>query len=108
MSEKKRNGFTAEKKAAIVRRHLADKVPVSDLCDEYKIAPSVYYRWQAAALANLEHALSVSGQPNRASKRQCELERKVTALEERVAKKDNVIAEISEEYVKLKKAVGEP
>ena len=32
-----RRQFTAEKKATILRRHLADKVPVSDLCDKYQI-----------------------------------------------------------------------
>ena len=35
MSEKRaRRKFTAEEKAAMLRRHLVDKVPVSDLCDE--------------------------------------------------------------------------
>jgi hypothetical protein len=38
---RKRRRFTAEDKAPIVRRHLADKVPVSDLCDEYHIQPSL-------------------------------------------------------------------
>jgi transposase-like protein len=36
MSKKKRRSFTAQEKANILRRHLADKVPVSDLCDEYR------------------------------------------------------------------------
>ena len=44
---KKRRPFTSEDKAAILRRHLADKVPVSDLCDEYTIQPSLFYPWQA-------------------------------------------------------------
>lgn len=33
---------------------------------------------------------------------------KVEALEAKLAKKDNVIAEISEEFVRLKKSLGEP
>ncbi|MCG8556059.1 MAG: transposase [Proteobacteria bacterium] len=45
-----RRNHTAEQKAVIVRRHLADKVPVSDLCDEYKIQPSVFYSWLRVAL----------------------------------------------------------
>ena len=32
-----RRHFTAEEKATILRRHLSEKVPVSDLCDEYRI-----------------------------------------------------------------------
>ena len=36
----RRRQFTPEEKATILRRHLADKVPVSDLCDEYHIQPT--------------------------------------------------------------------
>ena len=35
----------AVQKAAMVRRHLADKVPVSDLADEYHLPPSLIYLW---------------------------------------------------------------
>ena len=35
MSSKGRRRFGAQKKAQIVRRHLADKVAVSDLADEF-------------------------------------------------------------------------
>ena len=31
---KERTHYTAEEKVAILRRHLLDKVPVSDLCEE--------------------------------------------------------------------------
>lgn len=33
MARRSRRNFTAAEKAAIVRRHLIDKVPISDLCD---------------------------------------------------------------------------
>ena len=33
---------------------------------------------------------------------------KIAALEGKLARKDAIIAEVSEEYVKLKKALGEP
>ena len=62
MGEKKsRRKFTAEQKAAILRRHLQDKVPVSDLCDEYKIQPSVFYTWQRQLLENIASALEPNG-----------------------------------------------
>ena len=41
MSKRKR--VMAEQKVAIVRRHLVEKVPVSDLCDELDIHPNQYY-----------------------------------------------------------------
>ena len=43
---KERRHFTAEEKVAILRRHLLDKVPVSDLCEELSLQPTVFYRWQ--------------------------------------------------------------
>ena len=46
MSSRQRRRFKPEEKLAIVRRHLLEEVPVSDLCDEYGIQPTVFYRWQ--------------------------------------------------------------
>ncbi|MDZ4257881.1 MAG: transposase [Gemmatimonadales bacterium] len=58
MSREKRRQFTTDEKATIIRRHLADKVPVSDLCDEYTIQPGLFYLWQRQALENLGTALA--------------------------------------------------
>ena len=104
MSKRKRRTFTPDEKAAILRRHLSDKVSVADLCDEYKLQPSVFYQWQRQLLDHAAKAL----QPQRAAPSQeRKLEAKVTALEERIRHKDSVIAEISEEFVKVKKELGE-
>ena len=46
MSRRQRHKFSPEDKAAILRRHLSDKVPVSDLCEEYKLQPSGFYQWK--------------------------------------------------------------
>ena len=43
---KTRRQFTPDEKATILGRHLADKVPVSDLCDEYHIQLSLFFLWQ--------------------------------------------------------------
>jgi transposase-like protein len=106
----KRRKYTTEQKVAILRRHLVDKVPVSQLCEEYKIQPSVLYQWQKAAFDNLGAALEAPGQEEAAARQR---EKRATAarieyLESRLAKKDSVIAEISAEYVQLKKELGEP
>jgi transposase-like protein len=42
---KVRKQLTAEQRAQIVRRHLADKAPVSDLADEYGVQPSQIHLW---------------------------------------------------------------
>jgi transposase len=43
---KERKHYSAEEKAAILRRHLLDEVPVSDLCEETGLRPTLFYRWQ--------------------------------------------------------------
>jgi len=107
MSKRTRRHFTAQEKANILRRHLADKVPVSDLCDEYGIQPSVFYTWQRQAFANMEVAFETNGRGKKAKSREARLEEKVDALQSKLTRKDEVIAEISEEYVGLKKTLGE-
>ena len=109
VSKKKRTrrSHSVEQKAAILRRHLVDKVPVSDLCDEYKLQPSVFYAWQRQLMHNLPAAMESLGGRKKGS-REAELERRVAALEAKITRKDSVIAEISEEYVALKKELGEP
>ena len=104
MNRRKRRSFSPDEKAAILRRHLADKVPVSDLCEEYKIQPSLFYQWQRQLLDHAAKALEPQRGLNRWEKK---LESKVEALQTRLRRKDNVIAEISEEFVKVKKELGE-
>ena len=102
---KKRRRFDPEDKATILRRHLADKVPVSDLCDEYELQPSLFYQWQRQLFDNAAVALKpAKSTPSREKK----LEQVVESLEARLRRKDSVIAEISEEFVKVKKELGEP
>jgi hypothetical protein len=43
----------------------------------------------------------------RAPSREAELEQKIAALEAKLARKDAVIAEVSEEYLKLKRELEE-
>ena len=49
---KERKHFTPEEKVAILRRHLVDKVPVSELCEELGLRPTVFYRWQKELFEN--------------------------------------------------------
>ena len=40
-----RRRFGTDQKATILKRYLVDKVPISDLCDEYGIKPNQIYTW---------------------------------------------------------------
>ena len=102
-----RRSYTPDEKATILRRHLADKVPVSDLCDEYRITPSVFYLWQRQALERLSEVLQ-DGRSTRAQRDVGAADRaRVAALEVRLAHKDAIIADIAAEHLALKKKLGE-
>jgi transposase-like protein len=102
-----RRQFSPEDKAAILRRHLVDRVPVSDLCDEYQIQPTLFYLWQRQALEHLSAALQ-DGRTTRGQQQSAVAERaRVEALEAKLAKKDAVIAFIAAEHLALEKTLGE-
>ena len=44
-SKRSRRHFTTEQNVAFLKRHLIDKVFVSDLCNEEELQPSVFYQW---------------------------------------------------------------
>ena len=99
-----RRHYSPEQKAALLRRHLAEKVPISQICEENELQPSVFYDWMRQLLERAAVALA----SQRTNSREQQLEQKVSALEAKLARKDGIIAEISEEYVMLKKELGEP
>lgn len=68
-----RRQLSAEAKATILRRHLADQVPISKLCEEYQIQPSLSYLWQRQALENPWAALQKgrTGGAAKATERGC-------------------------------------
>ena len=101
--KKKRRVFSAEQKVVIVKRHLIDKVPVSDLCEEYRIQPTLFYQWQKALFENGMAAFERKGRTKPSTSQQ----RKIARLEEKLATKNEVIAELMEENIKAKKANGE-
>jgi len=47
---KSRRKFTAELKAAIVRRHLKGKLPISAIAEELSIQPTQIHQWVAMGM----------------------------------------------------------
>jgi len=100
--KKIRRNISAEEKVLILKRHFLEKVPVSDICEETGIAPTVFYRWQKQFFENATAAFErVNGRKIKA-----EAER-VSFLEAKLRKKDEVLSELMEEHVALKKELGE-
>jgi transposase len=117
---RERRRFTAEQKAAVVRRHLAGKETVSDLADELRGQPSQIHLWVKQVLDLAEQAFDrpVGGRRPAPDAK----DRQIAALQATVAQKDaklvqqdaklvqknEVISELMQEHVQLKKVLGEP
>ena len=100
---RKRKQYTGEEKLAILRKHLLEGKAVSDICDENGLQPTVFYRWQKQLF---EEGSIVFRRPNDTETK--ELRQQNTQLKEKLVKKDEVLVELLEEYVKVKKELGVP
>ena len=99
---KERKHYTSEEKVAILRRHLLDQVPVSELCDELGLQPTVFYRWQKEFFENRAAAFQSKGRQNHPAEQQ-----RIEFLEKKIQTKDEVLAELMAEHIALKKSLGE-
>jgi transposase len=102
MSKRIRKRFTSQEKVAILRLHLLEGTPVSDLCDNHGIGPSMFYRWQKDFFEN--GAAAFKPHSRRATD---DRDRKIAFLEQKLQRKHEVLSELMEEHVKLKKELGE-
>jgi transposase len=100
--KKQRKHYTPEEKVTILRRHLVEGVPISDLCDEEGLQPTVFYRWQKEFFENGAAAFQQRGRTNHRAERE-----RIAYLEKKIQTKDEVLAELMAEHVALKKRVGE-
>ena len=100
-SRKRRTHFTAEQKIRILREHLLEGVPISDLCDRHGLRPTQFYTWQKKLFEQGHQVFHRS-----ADHTERELKKKLQRLEDRTREKDEVIAEVTRELVFLKKADG--
>ena len=95
---KNRTNYTADEKVIIIRKHLLEKVPISDLCEQYKIRPTVFYRWQKRFF---EHEAGTFDGVEKI--KDSSQEEKILDLEQKLQTKNEVLSELMEEHLKLKK-----
>jgi transposase len=100
----KRRHFTSAEKIAVLKRHLLEGTPVSDLCDELGIAPNLFYRWQKDLFEN-GHVAFESGRKTKVV--EDSKDRRLAWLEAKLQRKNEVLAELMEEHTQLKKELGE-
>ena len=101
---KQRRHFAGTEKVAILKRHLLDQVPISDLCDELGLYPNQVYGWLKEFFEN-GHAAFDNGRKPKAD--QDAKDKRIEQLEAKLQRKNEVMAELMEAHTLLKKELGE-
>lgn len=96
-----RKNYSAEEKVALLRRHLEKGEAVSKLCEEHALRPTVFYRWKKEFFEGGAAAF------DRGSVREtAQLQQQMREMEQEIARKNGVIAEVMEELMRCKKKPG--
>ena len=101
-NSRERRHFSPQQKLAVVKEHLVDRAPISDVCDRHHIQLAQFYLWQKQLFEHGSTAFERKTKNPGPSPDQ----RKVQALQAKLATKNEVIAELMEENVLLKKLDG--
>ncbi len=104
--KRRRRQVTAERGASSFHGHLVDKVPVSEVCDEHGIQPSMFTRWRQQLPDDLDEARrAILAQRKPAHERKREA--LAPAAEAKLVCKDALMAELSEKCMEHTKELGE-
>ena len=95
---RKRRGFTPEVKVSIVLEGLRGDTEVSAVCRRHGLSTSQFYQWRDRLVRSAKEGFrQARGRPKGNGQ--------VEKLKEELARKDAVIAEITEEILKVKKGL---
>jgi len=98
-----RKRYTPEQKIGALKRHFLDKTAISEVCQGLDLQPTMFYRWQKELFDQGTRAFET--RVDRGSERR-QQEQRIQALEAKLQKKDEVLAELMEEHLALKKTLG--
>ena len=94
-----RRNISPDEKVKILQEILLKKKKVSEAAEEYGLHPTQVFAWQKELFEGAAEIFERK-RPDITEKAQ---QRKIDALEKKIAEKDNVIAEIAQENIELKK-----
>ena len=95
----KRKRYTAEEKIKILREVLEDGKPISEVADRYGLHPNNIFNWRKQLFEGGHHIFQIK----RTDISEKAVEKQAKAFEDKLRHKDNVIAELAQELLELKK-----
>jgi transposase len=102
--EKSRRHYSPQQKVAILREHLIEQVPISELCEKHHIHPTLFYQWQKTFFENGAAAFERERPRSQSLGKEHD---KINRLETKLKDRNEALAELMEEHVRLKKELGE-
>lgn len=99
---KQRNHYSADEKVGIIRKHLLEGMTVSDLCEQNQLHPNLYYCWQKEFFEGGAAAFTPDS-----NRQVAKLKKQLALVKEQLSRKNEVLAEVTEEYVRCKKTLGQ-
>ena len=95
----RRKRYTSEEKVKILREVLEDGKSISGVAEAYGVHPNQIMNWRKQLFEGGQQIFEIT-RPDISEKA---LEKQTKALEDRLRHKDNVIAELAQELLELKK-----
>jgi len=98
---KTKRRYTSEEKTMILREHLENKVPISDIAERYDLHPNAIYKWKKQMFETAPDSLSGTGK--RANKELLSARRRIEELEKTLAIRESLIADLVADSISMKK-----
>jgi len=102
MSRKPRKRYSPQEKVAILREHLLEGKAISEVCNHRELQPTVFYGWQKQLFEN--GTLAFERKNGQAAEAQ---DRQIATLRDKLARKNDVIAELLEENLQARRTAGQ-
>ena len=96
---RKRKRYTSEEKIKILREVIEEGKPISGVAEAYNVHPNLILNWRKQLFENSVQTFEIK----RTDITEKAKERRTKELEEKLRNKDNVIAELAQELLELKK-----
>jgi len=99
MGQRKR--MTSKEKMMILRELLDNKVQIGELAEKYHIHPNVIYNWKKTLFEKGESLFD-----DKREKSNSKTEEKISRLEAKLKDRNDLISEIMEDNIRLKKSLN--
>ena len=102
MSNKTNRSYTSAQKVAILKSYLVDKISGSEICKKVGIQPSLFYRWQQELFLNAEQIFNGKQKNTQINQK----EKTIQQLQSKLHQKNELLADLMEEHIALKKSIA--